>query len=74
VSPRIENRLLLGLSDGALAALGALESVGLTVGEVLETAGQPIPFVYFPQSGLAAVVAQDPGAKPIDVGMIGMRA
>src|SRR5688500_3563207 len=69
-SPPIQNRLLLALSERALARLGALEAVELSLRETLEGAGQPIRFIYFPQSGLCSVVSNDNG-KVVEVGMIG---
>jgi CRP-like cAMP-binding protein len=69
-SPPIRNRLLLALSDNAHAKLGALEFVELSLRETLESAGHPIPFVYFPETGFASVVSNDNG-KVVEVGMIG---
>jgi CRP-like cAMP-binding protein len=69
-SPLIRNRLLLALSDSARAKLGAHEFVELSLRETLESAGQTIPFVHFPESGLLSVVSNETG-KAVEVGMIG---
>jgi CRP-like cAMP-binding protein len=69
-SHAIRNRLLRALSDSAREKLGPLESVELAVRETLESAGQTIPFVYFPESCLASVVSNETG-KAVEVGMIG---
>jgi CRP-like cAMP-binding protein len=66
----VRNRLLLSMSEAARAELGVLEGVELKLKDQLETAGNVIPLVYFPDSGLASVVASD-GGKSIEVGMIG---
>jgi CRP-like cAMP-binding protein len=69
-SQPIQNRLLLGLSEGARAKLGVLEFIELRLRETLEGAGQPIRFIHFPQSGLCSVVSDDKG-KLVEVGMVG---
>lgn len=68
---RFYNLLLAALSEEDLGALGEMESVELKVMQVLEKAGEPIPAVYFPKSGLVSVVAQTKTRRSIEVGMIG---
>jgi CRP-like cAMP-binding protein len=65
------NRLLRSLSDDARERLGAMEPIELALRDRLETAGEPIPFVYFLETGLGSVVCELPGPGSIEIGMIG---
>jgi len=71
MTPR-RNHLLKCLSAADLELLGpALERVELPLRLVLETPGQPVRHVHFPESGFVSVVAGAQGARVIEVGMIG---
>jgi CRP-like cAMP-binding protein len=48
-----------------------LERVSIKRGDILEAAGEPIPYVYFPNEGLISVVARMQDGKPVEVGMVG---
>ncbi len=48
-----------------------LEPVSINRGDLLETAGEPIPYVYFPNEGLISIVARMRDGKPVEVGMLG---
>jgi CRP-like cAMP-binding protein len=48
-----------------------LERVSIKRGDLLEAAGESIPYVYFPNEGLVSVVARMRDGKPIEVGMVG---
>jgi CRP-like cAMP-binding protein len=65
------NRLLRSLSEDARERLGAMEPIELALRDRLETAGAPIPFVYFLETGLGSVVCELPGPGSIEIGMIG---
>ncbi len=65
------NRLLRGLSEDARNRLGAMEPIELALRDRLETAGEPIRFAYFLETGLASIVGEVPGAGAIEVGMVG---
>jgi CRP-like cAMP-binding protein len=66
------NRVLARLSRAALALLKPhLEPVDLPLSTVLETASQRIDTVYFIDHGFASVVANGPGKRDIEVGIIG---
>jgi CRP-like cAMP-binding protein len=65
------NLLLAALSERDLAALGELEAVDLTLTQVLETPGKPVPSVYFPRSGLISMVTHSGPDQGVEVGMIG---
>jgi CRP-like cAMP-binding protein len=71
VKVRTYNKLLLLLSDEALASLGPMQRVDLPLREKLEIADEPITHVYFLDSGLASVVAEIPDIGSIEVGMVG---
>jgi hypothetical protein len=49
----------------------ALESVQLDVGGVLYAPGQPVPHVYFVESGLVSIVGANKGRRRMEVGMVG---
>lgn len=65
-----KNRLLSRLSRSQTPVLSALERIRLERGQELERPGDPIPYVYFPETGLASVIATSDMRK-IEVGMIG---
>ena len=65
------NKLLVGLSGADLALLEPLESCQLNKGQILDPANQPIENVYFPESGIASVIALDDGGRRIEVGPFG---
>ena len=66
------NRLLNRLSPGDLGLFEPrLERVELASHDLLEHANQPIEHAFFPESGLASVVAIGNGDRRVEVGMIG---
>lgn len=67
-----KNQLLAALPDDAMARLtAAMEPVALPVGMILEQAGQSIQHVYFPESGIASVVALIDGGGKMEAGPFG---
>jgi hypothetical protein len=48
-----------------------LERVSIKRWDLLEVAGEPFPYVYFPVEGLISVVARMQDGKPVEVGMVG---
>jgi CRP-like cAMP-binding protein len=71
VDPRA-NRLLRGLSDVELGRISpALEPVHMPRPTELEAANEEIPFVYFPTTGVASLVAIDESGDSVDTAMIG---
>jgi CRP-like cAMP-binding protein len=69
--PALRNRLLAQLEEGALDALGPLESIELPLRFEVERPFEVIDFVYFPESCLVSIVADVPGDGSIEVGVIG---
>jgi CRP-like cAMP-binding protein len=70
--PRSGNRLLSRLSRADFALLKPhLMPVELPLLKVLETSHSPIDTVYFIDRGFASVVADGPGKRDIEVGIIG---
>lgn len=68
----IRNNLLKSLSPADFALLEPyLESLELQVRQSLELAGTPIEHVYFPDRGIASVVATMSKGRQIEVGVIG---
>jgi CRP-like cAMP-binding protein len=66
------NRLLGFLSQSDRDLLGAhLKDVSLTLLQVLEEPNEPIEFIYFPESGMASVVADATIVEQLELGMIG---
>lgn len=66
-----QNRLLRSLSEHDLESLVQhWQPVDLRVGQILETANDPIDNVYFPESGLISVVTSTNNAQ-VETGMIG---
>jgi CRP-like cAMP-binding protein len=69
---QFRNRLLEALSGADFELLAPhLEAVTLDLRLVLETANQPIQYVYFPESGIASIVAHAKGDRSIEVGLFG---
>jgi CRP-like cAMP-binding protein len=64
------NQLLAALSADDRQLLGPLEVASLQARQLLEVPGEPIPFVYFVESGLVSVVGRSKDDR-IEVGMIG---
>jgi CRP-like cAMP-binding protein len=62
---------LLGRLPSHSAFRSSLERTKLEIRQELEIPGDPVPYVYFPQTGLASVIATSGAAKKIEVGMIG---
>jgi CRP-like cAMP-binding protein len=71
MTPIPRNRLLATLSGAALDHLAGLKPVALTVRQVIEAAGAPIPHVYFVESGLLSIVGTTQPDHRIEIGMIG---
>ena len=70
--PRSGNQLLSHLSRADLALLKPhLMPVELPLLKTLETANNRIDTVYFIDHGFASVVADGPGKRDIEVGLIG---
>ena len=68
----IQNQVLSGLTRADFALLKPdLVPVELPVPTQLETANTRIDAVYFIESGFASVVADGPGKRSIEVGIIG---
>jgi CRP-like cAMP-binding protein len=68
----VANRLLAALPRREFTRLlRRLALVPLGQGEVLYEAGEPIPFVYFPESGLVSIVAPMGDGAIAETGMVG---
>jgi CRP-like cAMP-binding protein len=66
------NQLLRALSAADLDLLRPhLEATALNPRFVLEAANRPIRFVYFPEAGLASIIAHTRPDRGIEVGLIG---
>lgn len=66
------NKLLSGLSSRDLRPLEpTLESWQLRKGEVLDEPSKPTEYIYFPESGIASVIALDEHGRKIEVGPFG---
>ncbi len=69
---RFRNQLLSNLSDDDIGRLlPMLEPVPLSPGQVLEAAGAAIEHVYFPESGIASVIALDGVRRRMEAGPFG---
>jgi CRP-like cAMP-binding protein len=69
---RVANRALAALPPKLYRRLaGRLESVVLTPQLVVHEAGEPIRHVYFPESGLVAILARGPGGRATEVAAVG---
>jgi CRP-like cAMP-binding protein len=70
-SASFKNQILSRLTPDDLARLEPdLNAVDLPLLKVLERRNRPIKSIYFPESGIASVVAQN-GKRSIEVGLIG---
>jgi CRP-like cAMP-binding protein len=70
--PPIQNRLLAALPDTEYKHLiPHLESVPLSLMEILYESGEPITHVYFPNDGLLSLLVVMPSQKLREVGLIG---
>lgn len=66
------NLLLQRLSEGDLALLQpSLERVELAQQQMLVHADRPIEHIYFPEGGIASIVATTPGDGPTEIGIFG---
>src|SRR6478752_4261710 len=66
------NRVLARLARPDFALLKPhLEAIDLPLLTVIETAGERIDAVYFIDQGFASVVADGPGKRDLEVGIIG---
>lgn len=66
------NKLLSLVQGQHQDALGReLALVEMTAGEVLEHANQPITHVYFPESGIASLIASDGRSRRMEAGPFG---
>jgi CRP-like cAMP-binding protein len=71
IDPRA-NLLLRGLADDEFDRIApSLEPVNLPRSTELEATNEPIPFVYFPTSGVASIVAVSEGGDSVDTAVIG---
>lgn len=67
----VRNRLLAALDPGDFADLApSLEPVTLNLRDELITAGEVIAYAYFPETGLASLIADTSGGR-IEIGLIG---
>jgi CRP-like cAMP-binding protein len=70
--PRSSNKLLASLANDDFALLEPhLESVTLGLRKNLERPDRRISAVYFPEAGIASVVAVQTNGKQVEVGLIG---
>lgn len=71
-APQGENGILKRLSAKTLATLTPhLKKVKLPQGTVLQEAGAPIEFIYFPTSGMVSMLAVLKSGEAIETGIIG---
>jgi CRP-like cAMP-binding protein len=69
---RSSNRILSRLSAADATLLEPfLTGVDLPLRKQLEASRRPIEHVYFPESGIASVVADGDGSRSIEVGLVG---
>jgi CRP-like cAMP-binding protein len=71
MSPRFNNCILSRFTPEDLALLADLRPVELRKSSRLELANRPIERVFFPESGLASVIARGSPGKEVEVGMVG---
>lgn len=70
--PRFRNELLSSLTGDDLRHLAPLlESVTLDQRQVLERANEEIEHIYFPESGIASIVAIDSSGRRMEAGPFG---
>lgn len=68
----LRNRLLSSLADPDAEAIGRLlEPVTLSMKEVIERPNEPLEHAYFPESGIASVIATDGGKRRMETGPFG---
>lgn len=66
------NQLLLALSPADWNDIAPhLTRVPIVLQQIFERANKPIEFIYFPESGLASIVAQLPNGHSNEVGLFG---
>ena len=71
-SAHFRNDLLSSLADEDLRRLAPLlESATLEQRQILERPHEAIEYVYFPESGIASVIAVDPGGRRMEAGPFG---
>lgn len=74
-SPRIpiQNRILAALPTRKYKGLlSKLQPVFLELSQVLYDAGEPVPYVYFPNSAMISLVAiREDGGRSVEVGVVG---
>src|SRR5438270_11697922 len=73
-SPRAlaRNRLLAALPDGEyIRLLPHMETVPLIVKEPIYTPGEPIPYAYFPLSGVISLVVVMADGAAVEIATIG---
>jgi CRP-like cAMP-binding protein len=71
-APQGENGILKRLSAKTMATLTPhLKKVKLPQGTVLQEAGAPIEFIYFPTSGMVSMLAVLKSGEAIETGIIG---
>ena len=69
---RPQNAVLARLPKADLDLIApALEACELVPGHRLDIASSPIEHIYFPESGIASVVAIDPNGRRIEIGPVG---
>src|SRR5215213_7449016 len=68
----LTNKILTGLREAEFARLmPLLQPVSLSAGERLSEAGEPMRFIYFPESSVLSCRAEMQDGKSAEVGMIG---
>jgi CRP-like cAMP-binding protein len=66
------NRLIESLPGGdRRRMLAGCEEVELLFGEVLNTPGEPLPFVYFPTGGFISLIMPVDDSAALEVGLVG---
>ena len=66
------NRILSALSDADYARLSPeLETVPLVAGTILQEEGEPMPYVYFPQTGILSMLAHLEDGDSIEIAAVG---
>ncbi len=69
---RNRNHLLASLDESDRSRLAPeLQPVTLAVRKELEALGQDVEWIYFPQSGIASVIAESSGGHQVETGIIG---
>jgi CRP-like cAMP-binding protein len=66
------NRILSALSEDDYARLSPeLESIPLTAGTILQEEGEPMAYVYFPQTGILSLLAHLEDGDSIEIAAVG---